>query len=48
MNIWQVLVSCPSDVTEEKDSLARIVDTVNLALEAAGKPLRLQLRRWET
>jgi len=48
MNIWQVLVSSPSDVSEERESLSRVVETVNLALEAGGKPIRLQLRKWET
>jgi hypothetical protein len=42
MHIWQVLVSSPSDVSEERESLTRVVYTVNLALEAGNKPIRLQ------
>lgn len=48
MNIWQVLVSSPGDVIEERKFLSHAVDTVNSALEAAKKPRRLQLRKWET
>ncbi len=43
-----MLVSSPSDVSEERDSLSRVIETVNLALEAGGKSIRLQLRKWET
>lgn len=48
MHNWQVLVSSPNDVRDERESLTRVVHTVNLALEKVGKPIRLQLRRWET
>jgi hypothetical protein len=48
MNIWQVLVSSPGDVIEERNFLSHAVDTVNSALHAANKPRRLQLRKWET
>jgi hypothetical protein len=48
MNIWRVLVSSPNDVKDERDSISRAIHSVNLALEASGKDLRLQVGKWET
>jgi hypothetical protein len=48
MNIWQVLISSPSDVKDERDSISRVIQTVNLALKTSGKDLMLQSGKWET
>ena len=45
-DVWRVLVSAPSDIDVERDSVDHAIRAVNRALEARGDCLRLELRHW--